>query len=147
MSVTMQHACDEVRICCFSNDQHGMSRLHVLLNRYPDSGETDVKLRAFPVVQEAELRQLIMAGAEVEIVCVKEADKEARSRGEWYITVHHEGEALVLIGFRPKHRVFVRFEGLGTYCDHTLELGEVRIPLVAGRSTRGMYHRSFLPDA
>ncbi len=46
-----------------------------------------MKVRSFPLVQEAELRALIAEGAEVEIVCLQEADKDARNRGEWIILV------------------------------------------------------------
>ncbi len=106
-----------------------------------------MRLRSFPIVQEAELRQLVLAGAEVELHCVTAADKDDRSRGEWLVMVHSKDqEPLVLVTARSQHRVFYRFEGICAYCDQTLELGEARVPLVAGRSSRGMYHRSRVAD-
>ena len=105
-----------------------------------------MKVRSFPLVQEAELRALIAEGAEVEIVCLHEADKEARNRGEWIILVHRgEGERLVLVSSRSKHRIFLRFEGLCAYAAHTLELSEIHIPMREGESCRGMYHRDRQP--
>ena len=110
------------------------------------SVETGVKARSFPLVQEAELRSLIAGGAEIEIVCLEEADKDARNRGEWIILVHRaQGERLVLVSSRSKHRIFLRFEGLCAYAAHTLELGEICIPMREGQSCRGMYHRGRQP--
>ena len=106
-----------------------------------------MKVRSFPLVQEAELRALVAGGAEVEIVCLQEAQKDARSRGEWIILVHRsEADRLVLVSSRSKHRIFFRFEGLCAYAAHTLELGEVRLPILEGHTCRGMYHRERLPD-
>lgn len=107
-----------------------------------------MKVRSFPLVQEAELRALIGGGAEIEIVCLQEADKEARNRGQWIILVHRsESDRLVLVSSRSKHRIFLRFEGLCAYLAHTLELGEIRIPVLEGRSCRGMYHRDRMPGS
>lgn len=106
-----------------------------------------MKTKSFPLVQEAELRALVAGGAEVEIVCLQEADKDARSRGEWIILVHRsETDRLVLVSSRSKHRIFYRFEGLCAYGAHTLDLGEVRIPILEGHTCRGMYHRTRLPN-
>lgn len=107
-----------------------------------------MNIRSFPIVQEAELRQLVAAGAEVEIACLREADRTKRSRGEWLLMVHGpDHEPLVLVSSLSKHRIFYRFEGICAYCAHTLDLGEVRVPVVEGGTARGMYHRSHRPGA
>ncbi len=123
----------------------GDNRLNVIVLLLSKDGETDVKIRSFPIVHEGELRQMVAAGAEIEILCIEEADKDNRNRGGWVITVHHDDEPLVLVGFRAKHRIFKRFEGLCGYCAHTLGLGEIRVPIREGHTARGMYHRDHMP--
>lgn len=107
-----------------------------------------MRIRTLPILQEAELRQLVTRGAEVELVCLKAPDKHERSRGEWVLMVHwQDQDPLVLVSVKSRHRIFYRFEGLCAYCAHTLELAEVRVPLQADRSCRGMYHHSLSTGA
>ncbi len=101
-----------------------------------------MKVHRGPTIEEAEMCRLVAAGAEVEITCVQAPDLDARNRGEWHVTVWHDGEALALFGYRAERRTFVRFEGICAYCAHTLQLAEVRVPFIDGATTRGMFHRA-----
>lgn len=102
-----------------------------------------MNIRSFPLVQEAELCRLIQGGVEIEILCVEAPEASALSRGKWlFLARMSEDVWMVLATKHSKHRYFYRFAGLGAYAAHTLELGHVAVPLLEGRSERGMYHRS-----
>lgn len=105
-----------------------------------------MNIRAYPLVQEAELCRLVQDGVEIELLCIEAPDASALSRGKWlFLARMSEDVRLVLATKHSKHRYFYRFAGLGAYAAHTLELGHIAVPLLEGHSERGMYHRSREP--
>lgn len=106
----------------------------------------DVNIRAYPLVQEAELCRLVQDGVEIELLCVEAPDAIAVGRGKWlFLARMSEDVRLVLATKHSKHRYFYRFAGLAGYAADKLELGHVAVPFLEGHSERGMYHRSREP--